>query len=201
MSVCVFDPTTGNCFVDKVTMRGSVYSNGMRKLYQLAHNDRIYTLMCAGLSEAVSYALPVVAQSIITGKLDPVEHRKKFTEAIGDLQENQFCINVVEYDPATRSARYFTYSASFVPYEITWFDNELVICANPEIELALQMVYKWERFKHRSVSEGEIAQMIFNLRGHHVLGCVFDDVIVADVRKVSPEYAYDRYGHRFFQFT
>lgn len=166
MTVCVFDPQTNYCIVDNVAMRSGVYSNKMKKIYQVAAGDYIFTIMTAGSATAIAFALPHIVEELKGGDIDAVSLQQQYKALVDDTLSSPFQITVVEYHIQTRNRKCFCYDSTFVPYEITWAPYELVIAANLEIEVALQALYAWEVVKG-NVPLSTVCKMIGRLVGIH----------------------------------
>lgn len=166
MTVCVFDPQTNYCIVDNVAMRSGVYSNKMKKIYQVAAGDYIFTIMTAGSATAIAFALPHIVEELKGGGIDAVSLQQQYKALVDDTLSSPFQITVVEYNIQTRNRKCFCYDSTFVSYEITWAPYELVIAANLEIEVALQALYAWEVVKG-GVPLNTVCKMIGRLVGIH----------------------------------
>lgn len=166
MTVCVFDPQTNYCIVDNVAMRSGVYSNKMKKIYQVAAGDYIFTIMTAGSATAIAFALPHIVEELKGGDIDAVSLQQQYKALVDDTLSSPFQITVVEYNRQTRNRKCFCYDSTFVSYEITWEPYELVIAANLEVEVALQALYAWEVVKG-DVPLSTVCKMIGRLVGIH----------------------------------
>lgn len=202
MTVCVFDPQTNYCIVDNVAMRSGVYSNKMKKIYQVAAGDYIFTIMTAGSATAIAFALPHIVEELKGGDIDAVSLQQQYKTLVEDTLSSPFQITVVEYNRITHRRKCFCYDSTFVAYEITWAPYELVIVANLEIEVALQALYAlyaWEVVKG-GVPLNTVCKMIGRLVGIHSVYPANNELTAVKITEFEEEHVYVDHRKRIRDF-
>lgn len=197
MTVCVFDPQTNYCTVDNVAMRGGVYSNKMRKIFQVEKGEYIFTIMTAGSATAISFALPHIVKELKGEEIDAARLQQQYEAIVQDTATSPFQITVVEYNKQTCTKKCVCYDSTFVPYEIVWGAHELVIAANLEIEVALQALYKWEIGKG-NVALYQVKKMIEFLAGIHSVYPSNNKLISLTITEFDKRYEYVDHRQRIF---